>query len=107
MPRAKSKPSTTYPERAEPERADPTLPLGPNQIVRLQDGFKYFGLRTTQIDEHIHLGNIPAPITISDSKEKGKASRARGWLGKQILGWQETRLAKTRPGRIPRKSMKG
>jgi predicted DNA-binding transcriptional regulator AlpA len=83
------------------------LPLGPNQIVRLQDGWKYFGLRGTQIDEHIQQGNIPAPITISDSKEKGKASRARGWLGKQILDWQEKRLAKPRPLRVPRKSMKG
>lgn len=105
MTQAKSK-STTHPERAEPERADPTLPLGPNQIVRLQDGHLYFGLRGTQIDEHIQLGNIPAPITISDSKEKGKASRARGWLGRQILDWQEKRLAKPRPVRVKRQSAK-
>jgi predicted DNA-binding transcriptional regulator AlpA len=90
-----------------PEHTDPTKPLGPNQFVRLSDGPLYFGLRATQIDEHIQLKNIPAPITISDSTEKGKASRARGWLGKQILDWQEKRLVKPRPVRVSRRSQRG
>src|ERR1700686_214868 len=102
MTKAKRKPT----DRAEPERADPTKPLGPNQFVRLSEGPLYFGLRMTQIDEHIQTGAIPAPITISDLTEKGKASRARGWVGKQILEWQERRLAKPRPVRQHR-SAKG
>jgi predicted DNA-binding transcriptional regulator AlpA len=95
MPKAKTK--TTVPDEFT---IDPTLPLGPNQMVRLSDGWKYFGVRATQIDEHVIRGNIPAPISISDSKEKGKASRARGWLGSQIIAWQQARLAaaKPRPG---------
>jgi predicted DNA-binding transcriptional regulator AlpA len=108
MPKSKSIPATTdeQPERALPERVDPALPLGPNQTVRFQDGHLYFGIRTTQLDHHIQQGNIPVPITISDSKEKGKASRARGWVGSQILDWQKARLAKPRPVRIPRRSTK-
>jgi predicted DNA-binding transcriptional regulator AlpA len=88
------------------ERADPSKPLGPDQFVRLQDGYLYFGVRLTQIDQHIQTGSIPAPVTISDLKEKGKASRARGWFGSQILDWKAKRLAKPRPVRVPRRSVK-
>lgn len=98
MAKATSKPSTTI-TPTPTERANPALPLGPNQFVRLQDGPLYFGLRPTQLDEHVQTGAIPAPVTISDLKEKGKASRARGWFGKQILEWQEKRLSKPRPVR--------
>jgi predicted DNA-binding transcriptional regulator AlpA len=97
--KAKSKSSTPI-VRAEPERADPSKPLGPDQFVRLQDGYLYFGVRLTQIDQHIQTGSIPAPVTISDLTEKGKASRARGWFGSQILDWKAKRLAKQRPVRV-------
>lgn len=86
-------PTTT---KALPKHLDDTAPLGPNQIVRLQDGWKYFGLKQTQIDEKIQGGEIPAPIKLSTS------GRGRGWLGSQIIQWQAERLAEPRPNRAPR-----
>jgi predicted DNA-binding transcriptional regulator AlpA len=103
MPKTKAKTSTPI-ERAEPERADPSKPLGPDQFIKLADGYIYFGLKATQIDEHIQLGNIPVPITISDSRQRGKASRKRGWFGSQILEWKQKRLDAPRPVRVPRRS---
>jgi predicted DNA-binding transcriptional regulator AlpA len=98
MPKAKAKPKT---ERALPTRRDRLTPLGPNEIVRLQDGHLFFGLRGTQIDEHIQKGDIPPPIKLSDS------GRGRGWLGSQIIAWQNARLATPRPVRVPRESATG
>ncbi|MGA2795924.1 MAG: hypothetical protein ABSE69_20940 [Roseiarcus sp.] len=52
--------------------------LEPNILIRKCDGHKYFGLKRTQIDEHIKAGNIPAPVSLSDS------GRAKAWFGFQI-----------------------
>jgi predicted DNA-binding transcriptional regulator AlpA len=97
MPKAKAKPT----ERKAPERRDRLTPLGPNEIVRLQDGHLFFGLRGTQIDEHIQKGDIPPPIKLSDS------GRGRGWVGSQILDWQKARLQEKRPVRVSRATVTG
>jgi hypothetical protein len=107
MPK-KPKVKVTTPVEREPEpRIDPSRPLGPDQFVPLADGYLYFGLKSTQIDQHIQLKNIPAPITIADSTKKGEASRRRGWFGSQILDWKQRRLNAQRPIRVPRLSQGG
>jgi predicted DNA-binding transcriptional regulator AlpA len=60
--------------------------LDPHQIVRVAEGRQYFGYGPTQLDEKIKSGEIPAPIPLSDS------GRAKGWLGRQIIKWQEERV---------------
>jgi predicted DNA-binding transcriptional regulator AlpA len=56
------------------------LALGPHQIIRKSEGYRYFGYKHTTLDEKIKSGEIPKPIHL------GK--RARGWTGQQILDWQ-------------------
>jgi predicted DNA-binding transcriptional regulator AlpA len=64
--------------------------IHPNEIVRLKDGPKYYGLSPTQIDAKIKTGEIPAPIPLSAS------GRAKGWLGHQIIDHQRRLLATAR-----------
>jgi predicted DNA-binding transcriptional regulator AlpA len=52
--------------------------MDPNEIVRTKNGRKVFGLGPTQIAKKIKLGEIPAPIPLSES------GRASGWTGCQI-----------------------
>lgn len=59
--------------------------LRPNEIVRRSNGPKYFGYSLTIIDEKIKSGEIPEPMQLGE--------RARGWLGSQIIDWQQKRLA--------------
>jgi predicted DNA-binding transcriptional regulator AlpA len=56
-------------------------PLEPNMIVRKKDAYKYFGLKPTAIDEGIKVGRIPKPMRITGG--------AVGWLGSQIMEWQQ------------------
>ena len=65
-------------------RKEATAELLPNQIVRKKDGSKFFGYRPTTLQSKIDAGEIPAPIKLGD--------RAVGWLGSQILEWQEQLL---------------
>ena len=66
-------------------KRDTTVPeLLPNQIVRKKDGWKYFGYRSTTLDDKIADGTIPKPIKLG--------ARACGWFGSQILSWQEQLL---------------
>ncbi len=58
------------------------IEIHPNQIVRLKDGPRYFGLSENRIYEKIKAGEIPAPMSLSAT------GRARGWLGSQILEYQ-------------------
>ena len=56
--------------------------LGPNEVVRKCDGFRYFGLKATALDAAIKAGLIPKPIRLTSG------GRAVGWLGWQILEYQ-------------------
>jgi predicted DNA-binding transcriptional regulator AlpA len=67
--------------------------IEPNRIYRRREAEKYFGLRESQIDREIKLGNIPAPMKLTPN------GRACGWLGKVILKWQADRLAASQPSR--------
>jgi predicted DNA-binding transcriptional regulator AlpA len=58
------------------------MPIHPNEIVRVKDGPRFFGLSDTQIETKIKKGEIPAPMSLSAS------GRAKGWLGSQILDYQ-------------------
>ena len=49
--------------------------LGPNEVVRKFDGFRYFGLKATALDAAIKAGLIPKPIRLTPG------GRAVGWLG--------------------------
>jgi len=51
------------------------------------EGPKYFGYKHSQLDEKIRAGEIPAPFPLTDS------GRAKGWIGRQIIEWQNARLA--------------
>lgn len=63
--------------------------IHPDHIYRYADGPKYYGLGLSAIDAKIKTGEIPKPISLSDS------GRAKGWLGKTILEWQAARQAKS------------
>lgn len=62
-------------------------PLVPDHIYRPHEARHFFGYKPTQLDEKIRLGEIPAPIPLSDT------GRAVGWLGRQIIEWQAKRVA--------------
>ena len=64
-----------------------TAPINPDFVYRLSDGPKYFGFLPTALDQKIKAGEIPEPLSLSDS------GRARGWLGSTILKWQAERAA--------------
>jgi predicted DNA-binding transcriptional regulator AlpA len=66
---------------------DASKELHPNQIVRLNEGKKYFGYGPSQLPEKIKNGEVPAPIPLSPS------GRAKGWVGSQIIEHQARLLA--------------
>jgi predicted DNA-binding transcriptional regulator AlpA len=68
-------------------RVHDVQPINPDWVYRVSDGWKYFGFNPTQLDQKIKSGEIPEPLSLSDS------GRARGWLGKTILQWQAERAA--------------
>jgi predicted DNA-binding transcriptional regulator AlpA len=70
------------------KKSDEPRPLVPDQIYRWNEGWKFFGYRSTQLEEKIEAGEIPAPIPLSDT------GRAVGWLGRQIIEWQADTVAK-------------
>jgi hypothetical protein len=59
--------------------------LLPNEIVRLFDGPKYFGLKPTALNDAISKGLIPRPMALT------VGGRAKGWTGAQVIAHQ-TRL---------------
>jgi predicted DNA-binding transcriptional regulator AlpA len=65
------------------ERKPPSAQLCPDWFYRLVDPTRYFGYSPTQLDEKIRTGQVPAPISLSDS-----GGRAKGWFGRQIIAWQ-------------------
>jgi predicted DNA-binding transcriptional regulator AlpA len=50
--------------------------LADDQIVRLKDGPKYFGVGKSRLAEMIRKGEVPKPIHFSE--------RCVGWTGRQI-----------------------
>ena len=68
-------------------KADDPRPLAPDQIYRPNEARFFFGYKSTQLDEKIKAGEIPTPISLSDT------GRAKGWLGRQIIKWQAEREA--------------
>jgi predicted DNA-binding transcriptional regulator AlpA len=52
--------------------------LDPNEIFRLDEGTRLFGLKPSQIAEKIKSGELPKPLKLTES------GRAKGWTGEQI-----------------------
>ena len=73
-------------------------PLSPHEIVRPAQARKYFGFGHSQLSEKIKSGEIPTPIRLTDS------GRSIGWLGSQIIEWQEERLAAAKGEQLYRKA---
>ena len=69
-------------------RKPPSAQLCPDWFYRLVDATRYFGYSPTQLDEKIRTGQVPAPISLSDS-----GGRAKGWFGRQNIAWQAAREA--------------
>lgn len=62
--------------------------LLPDYFYRLSDGPKFFGYQLTVLTEKIDNGEIPKPVSLSDS------GRAKGWFGRTIIKWQREREEK-------------
>jgi predicted DNA-binding transcriptional regulator AlpA len=67
---------------------DEGRPLSPNEIVRLHDGARWFGVKRTQLQEKIKSGEIPKPAKLS------RTGRATGWTGAQIIAHQRAIFGK-------------
>jgi predicted DNA-binding transcriptional regulator AlpA len=65
-------------------------PINADWFYRVADGHCFFGYRATTLAEKIASGEIPAPISLSDT------GRAKGWFGRVIIAWQAEREAKAR-----------
>jgi predicted DNA-binding transcriptional regulator AlpA len=60
--------------------------LEPNQVVRKHNGYSYFGLKSTALDDAIKSDLIPKPVKLTPG------GRAVGWFGWQIIEWQRQRI---------------
>jgi predicted DNA-binding transcriptional regulator AlpA len=67
---------------------DEARPLHPNEIIRLHDAPRWFGVKRTQIQERIKRGEIPAPTKLN------RNGRATGWTGAQIIAHQRAIFGK-------------
>jgi predicted DNA-binding transcriptional regulator AlpA len=74
---------------ARPSLLADSQPINPNFFYRKAEGWKFFGYKTTQLDEKIKSGLIPAPIILDGSID----GRARGWFGSTIIQWQTDLIA--------------
>jgi predicted DNA-binding transcriptional regulator AlpA len=64
-------------------------PINPHVFYRMAEwGEAFFGFAASQLETKIRMGEIPKPISLTDT------GRARGWFGHPILAWQQERLAK-------------
>jgi hypothetical protein len=70
----------------QPKQLPPLPPLSPDEIVRVVDAPRYFGVRATNLRMYIKLGQIPAPLVL--------VGHAKGWRGQTILEWQRKRSEK-------------
>jgi hypothetical protein len=81
------RPSTKPQERRDQINAQP---LHPDWFYRMSDGPKFFGYRSSALAAKIESGEIPGPISLSDT------GRAKGWFGRIIIAWQQEREAAAR-----------
>ncbi|MCK1307849.1 MULTISPECIES: hypothetical protein [unclassified Bradyrhizobium] len=65
-------------------------PINPDWFYRVAYGHYFFGYRDTALAGKIASGEVPSPISLSDT------GRAKGWFGRVILAWQAEREAKAR-----------
>ncbi|WP_152977498.1 hypothetical protein [Bradyrhizobium pachyrhizi] len=65
-------------------------PINADWFYRVADGHRFFGYRATALAGKIANGEIPSPVSLSDT------GRARGWFGRAIIEWQTEREAKAR-----------
>jgi predicted DNA-binding transcriptional regulator AlpA len=63
--------------------------IHPDHFYRLTEGTLYFGYAPMTLDIKIKKGEVPRPVSLSDS------GRAKGWFGRTILAWQAERQAKS------------
>lgn len=56
--------------------------LGDDEVVRLKDGPKYFGVGKSRLAEMVAKGIVPKPIHFSE--------RCVGWLGSAIHEYQRS-----------------
>ena len=61
--------------------------IHPDYIYRTAEARRFCGYGPTQFREKIRTGEVPPGMKLSDS------GRARGWLGRGLLGWQAERIA--------------
>jgi prophage regulatory protein len=59
----------------------------PDVIVRLPTVEQFAGKKRSQIFEDVKNGLFPAPLKLTDG------GRAIGWLRRELLEWQRTRIA--------------
>jgi predicted DNA-binding transcriptional regulator AlpA len=57
-----------------------------NQIIRRNEATKWFGPKSTQIDDAIAAGKIPKPFKLIDG------GRASGWTGQTVIEYQIGRI---------------
>jgi predicted DNA-binding transcriptional regulator AlpA len=69
--------STPRKSKSKPEASHA---LADDEIVRLCNAEKYFGVKRSRLREKIESGEVPRPFKISN--------RAVGWLGSQIHQYQ-------------------
>jgi predicted DNA-binding transcriptional regulator AlpA len=70
-------------------RTDDERRIHPDHFYRLTEGTLYFGYAPMTLDLKIKSGEVPRPVSLSDS------GRAKGWFGREILKWQAARQAKS------------
>lgn len=83
MPQHRAKKAPEPKDKRERRRPPPVL--CPDHFYRLADGPHFFGYGPTVLAEKIETGEVPRPISLSNS------GRARGWFGRAILAWQRSR----------------
>ena len=71
------------------ERSDssppPTAVNGPQRVYRMCDLPAVTGLQRSMIEQLVRQKKFPKPITLHDG------GKAVGWLGDEIVAWQEQR----------------
>jgi prophage regulatory protein len=60
---------------------------GPDVIVRLRTVEQFAGKKRSQIYDDIRNGLFPRPLKLTDG------GRAVGWLRRELLAWQQSRIA--------------
>jgi hypothetical protein len=87
-------------ERHSRRKIEPEASIHPDHFYRYNEGYKWFGYMSTQMNERIKSGDVPMPISLSDH------GRARGWFGRSIIAWQREReeKAKAKPPTPEKKS---